>query len=65
MIADFEDSDLGFTRNYGVIIEFGGPAWERGLGYQTDTVYEDFPCRLSGTMTVNSSLICDLFTFSS
>ena len=54
MIDDFEDPDEGYTRNYGIIIEFGGKAWEDGLGYSTDAVYENYPCRLSGTMMADS-----------
>ena len=43
-------------------LEFIGDAWEPGVGFTTNMLFEKYPCRITGTMVVDSHVYCDLYT---
>ena len=66
-LADWADRYAGYTRNYVFRIEFinkTSSVWEEGLGWPLNTTIYDYPCAVSGSMTVTALKIrCDLHTY--
>lgn len=64
-LAEFQDRYIGHERSYKFRVEFNttnSVAWEVGLGYTPDVIYQRFPCTVTGDIAMDSDLIhCDLY----